>query len=282
VIGHGDLKGVAETWLAPVSRFHCPDGFGEEVWTDSLSDTLVSIGLRGMARKVSGPGAGSSRPGRTTALQPRGAPSRYVSSGRATFALIYLPDRLVERAAAALAIGPRSWDWREDIVFPDDDVLQNRARQYVERTFDTVDPASTLEMEARALLLVDHLLGLHVPGPPAPARATGGLAPRHVRQVRAYLDTHLDQDVGLATLAALTDLSPKHFARAFKQSMGLPPHQWILRRRVGRAMDLLAGAGPSLIDVALSCGFADQSHFTATFKKITGMTPGRYRAEQSN
>ena len=91
---------------------------------------------------------------------------------------------------------------------------------------------------------------------------------------------HLTEDVGLVELAALVDLSPKHFARAFKQSTGTPPHQFLLQQRIARAKELLARHdGGSISEIALACGFADQSHFTAAFRKATGQPPGAYRRE---
>ncbi len=91
--------------------------------------------------------------------------------------------------------------------------------------------------------------------------------------------SHLADDVGLDTLAAIADLSPKHFARAFRQSTGMPPHRWLIERRIDRAKALLRTADLSLAEISLACGFADQSHFTAAFRKLVGFTPGGYRRD---
>jgi AraC-like DNA-binding protein len=77
----------------------------------------------------------------------------------------------------------------------------------------------------------------------------------------------------------LAGLSAKHFARAFRQSTGVPPHRWLIEKRIERAKALLLGGGLSLAEIALACGFADQSHFTAAFRRGTGITPGAYRRE---
>jgi AraC-like DNA-binding protein len=105
----------------------------------------------------------------------------------------------------------------------------------------------------------------------------GGLPPARLRRVEEFLMAHLADDVGLDTLAAIADLSPKHFARAFRQSTGIPPHRWLIERRIDRAKALLLSADLSLAEIALACGFADQSHFTAAFRKLAGLTPGGYR-----
>ncbi|MGN6465187.1 MAG: helix-turn-helix transcriptional regulator, partial [Rhizobiaceae bacterium] len=83
--------------------------------------------------------------------------------------------------------------------------------------------------------------------------------------------------VSLTELASECGLSPRHFARAFKQSVGVAPHHWMVRRRCDRAKDMLRGSETSLADIALACGFADQSHFTRTFTRVFGISPGAWR-----
>jgi len=107
----------------------------------------------------------------------------------------------------------------------------------------------------------------------------GGLPPARRRRVEEFLMTHLADDIGLDALAAIAGLSPKHFARAFRQSTGMPPHRWLIERRIDRAKALLLTTDLSLAEIALACGFADQSHFTAAFRKLAGLTPGGYRQE---
>lgn len=75
-------------------------------------------------------------------------------------------------------------------------------------------------------------------------------------------------------------MSPTHFSRAFKQSMGVPPFAWLLGRRIERAKDLLADPRVPLADVALAVGFAAQPQFTTAFRRVTGTTPGAWRRER--
>jgi AraC family transcriptional regulator len=110
----------------------------------------------------------------------------------------------------------------------------------------------------------------------------GGLPPARLRRVEEFLMAHLADDVGLDTLAAIADLSPKHFARAFRQSTGMPPHRWLIEQRIDRAKALLRKGDASLAEIALACGFADQSHFTVTFRKMVGATPGCFQKEFGN
>jgi AraC family transcriptional regulator len=89
---------------------------------------------------------------------------------------------------------------------------------------------------------------------------------------------NLEGSPTLEQMAAVAHLSPHHFARQFKAATGLPPHQYVIARRIERAQHLLHGADePGLAEVALRVGFSDQSKFSFHFKRIVGVTPGQFR-----
>ena len=115
---------------------------------------------------------------------------------------------------------------------------------------------------------------------PRPARHAGGLAPRQARLARDLLLADLETDPSLPELAAACGLSVRHFSRAFRASFGAPPHQWVLQQRVARARDLLLRSGAPLSDIALACGFADQSHLTRVFHAAVGASPAAWRRER--
>jgi AraC family transcriptional regulator len=123
---------------------------------------------------------------------------------------------------------------------------------------------------ALSLQLVQHV-GVHAPIP-EPAR--GGLSATARRRVLELIDAQLADGVSVAELAREAGLSPTHFARAFKQSVGRAPHQYLLAARLERARRMLDIPEASLSDVALRTGFADQAHFTRLFKRRFGVTPG--------
>jgi AraC family transcriptional regulator len=90
---------------------------------------------------------------------------------------------------------------------------------------------------------------------------------------------NLHRSPTLEQMAALVSLSPYHFARQFKAATGLPPHQFLITRRVEQAQQILRGRGNlSLAEVAIGVGFSDQPQLCFHFKRIVGVTPGRFRA----
>src|SRR5262249_22175649 len=106
--------------------------------------------------------------------------------------------------------------------------------------------------------------------------ARGGLAPRVLRRLHDHIDANIDQRISVEALARLANLSVCYFVRAFKQSVGVTPHDYLIRRRVERAMELLSDTDLSLSEIALAAGFADQSHCARRVRQHVRMSPRDY------
>lgn len=103
--------------------------------------------------------------------------------------------------------------------------------------------------------------------------AKGGLSPRGARKVQDFLRENFTRKLALAEMAAVCGLSPSHFVRAFARTFGVPPHQYVLDLRLDLAERLLADNRMTIADIAHSCGFSSQSHFTTMMKKYRQVTP---------
>jgi AraC-like DNA-binding protein len=104
-----------------------------------------------------------------------------------------------------------------------------------------------------------------------------GLPPQKLQRVRQYIETHLNERVSIQTLADVAGFSMYHFARAFKRSEGLTPHDYLVQCRVRYAQKLLANSNKPLGEIAVAAGFSDQSHFARRFREHVGVTPSSYR-----
>lgn len=206
-------------------------------------------------------------------IVPAGLPSRSVFLGPVRHFQLFFSHSALARIADA---SPAGLELRDPLGERDQEAAQCCRRMMAELA--SGDRLSRLHFETLAISLAVTLIRRWSNAAPAAAGPMkGGLAPARLRRVQEFIQANLAEDLGLQTLAALAELSPKHFARAFRQSTGLPPHQWVVLRRVERAQALLA-TGSATAEIALACGFADQSHLTTTFRKVVGTTPARWRA----
>ena len=113
---------------------------------------------------------------------------------------------------------------------------------------------------------------------PSEQRRAATLSSKQLQRVTDFVRANLAQELTIDRLAALVNSSPFHFARCFKQTTGLTPHQFVIRERITRARTLLASGTQSIGDVAMALGFASQSHFADVYRRVTGTSPRRDRS----
>ena len=131
--------------------------------------------------------------------------------------------------------------------------------------------------EALSTVLAHELVRANARPMAAESYSRGGLASWQQKRVADFIDEHLAENIPLTVLAKIARLSAFHFARAFKQSFGMPPHRYHLARRIARAKSLLSEPEQSVTEIAFRLGFHESSSFSAVFRKMTGATPSQYR-----
>lgn len=139
---------------------------------------------------------------------------------------------------------------------------------------------SRLVAEHLGILVAVHLYRHYSDAKWQPRPVKGGLGPARLRRVIDYIEAHLADDLRLAILARIAGLSLHHFGEVFRQSMGVPPHRFVLTRRIERAKVLLLGTDMTITQVAFAVGYSSQSHFAAKFRRVAGATPRRFRIER--
>jgi AraC family transcriptional regulator len=194
---------------------------------------------------------------------------------RVTYFYIDFQDRLFGAGfgVAGPTISPRLFFFDQAVW---DTVLKLKAE------VGNSDPSSRQYAEALSLVLMHQLLRLERTASGATRPLRGGLPVRKQRRVVEFIEEHLAEDVSLATLAELVDLSLYHFARAFKQSFGMPPHRYHMIRRMERARGLLLRSALSVTQIGIQIGFREASSFTRAYRKFAGVAPSEYRRHREN
>ncbi len=142
------------------------------------------------------------------------------------------------------------------------------------------DEVSAAFVDYIALAFHEHVITVYGGVPAGGRRRNGRLAPTQIRNIFEFIEANLTNNPSIADLARECNLSSSHFTQAFRQTMHMAPHQWLLRRRIENARDLLRETDLTIADVAVSCGFCDQSHLSRVFTRLQGRSPRDWRRLQ--
>jgi AraC family transcriptional regulator len=192
------------------------------------------------------------------------------------FVYLYFPQSALDRLADEHDV-PRvvECNMQPGVSAPDPVITQLAA--FLQREIERRDGVSEVLTDHVTLALQTHFAQRYG-GMRIRSKSTrGALAPWQLRLAKEMLTAHLDHRVSLAKISTECRLSPSHFARAFKCSTGVSPHRWQLNCRLEKAACLLRRSALSVAQIALICGFCDQSHFTRVFALAKGAAPGRWR-----
>ena len=265
-LGWVGLQG-AHCLAAPAFELNLPALTHHRLFLFSRPPEELELRYEGVQRHRP-PAAGS------VSLLPAGTPARVRSSGCKDELHLFLEPGLVSRGAAeAFDLDPARLT-----VPPLDglDLPQLRVPMLAVGAELTAGAGGPLAAESLANLLAVHLIRYSLAPRPLTSRRHGGLPRSKLRAILEYVEEHLEGGPTLEEMAAIAHLSPTYFASQFRRATGLPPHQYVILRRVERAKHLLQeGTDLSLAEVAAHAGFSDQSQFCRHFKRLVGVTPGQ-------
>jgi AraC family transcriptional regulator len=215
-------------------------------------------------------------PAGTVAVVPAGLSYRCRMSGPRDSLNVFLEPGLVARVAESFGLDPGRWE------LPPLDFRAiprlGAAMRAVDAELMSGGAGGRLVAESLANVLAFQLIRYVSESRRHQRRKDGEFPPAKLRAVVEYIEGHLEAGPTLGQMAAFAHLSPYHFSRQFKAATGLSPHQFVIARRVERAKELLQPRGGlNLSEVAARVGFTDESHFAHHFKRLVGVTPGRFR-----
>ena len=190
--------------------------------------------------------------------------------------LFHMPREAFDAIADEQSIR-RIESFRARSPMPLDDHVFRPLAPLLQAALEQPEQANYLFTDYIAMALLAHVARAHCGMGMEQRVRRSGLAPWQERRAKEILIARLNGEVTLEALAQECGLSRSHFARAFKTTTGLPPHRWLLDRRVERARELLLNSALPIAEIADLCGFADQSHFTRVFTNALGVSPGEWR-----
>jgi AraC-like DNA-binding protein len=187
---------------------------------------------------------------------------------------LYVSKKLMEECGRGLSEKTGSLVF--SVGMTKDSVVDSLSRALLDATLSE-EPFSLQYIDHISIALVARLLQAAASPARLKSPRVAELARWRLKRAVDFIDASLDQTISLSELAAVSGLSRMHFAAQFRAATGLRPHEYLLRRRIERAQELLLGGSETIVEVALSVGFQTQSHFTSIFKRFVGQTPQVWR-----
>ena len=187
----------------------------------------------------------------------------------------YIPQTALDEMADEAGVGRVKGLYAPN--FGDRDLIMFGLAQALTGAMELPGDGTAMFSDCAALAFFAHIIRAYGSVPAEEPNARGGLAPWQLRRARDFIVANLAGDPSISEVANECRLSSSYFARAFKQTTGVPPYRWLTKQRVERAKELLQDPRRELADIAQLCGFVDQSHFTRVFSKSEGHSPGRWR-----
>ncbi|MCB8875963.1 AraC family transcriptional regulator [Acidisoma silvae] len=189
---------------------------------------------------------------------------------------IHIPQTAIDQMAHEKGIR-RIGGFHSKYFGPDDQILYRLAHTILP-AIENSSEVTTAFVEYIGLATFDHIAYTYG-GIQKGSRLSGGLSPSQLRRACDFIEANLAGDPSIVALAGECGLSMSYFARAFRVTTGMTPHQWIIQRRVARAKSLIQNSKMTLVEIALICGFVDQSHLGRHFLRVAGRTPAQWRRE---
>jgi AraC family transcriptional regulator len=211
-------------------------------------------------------------------VTPVGEPKRFQHTGENVVLILRLaPDFVQQVAGEEYALNPTRFELHESLGAPDPELVAIGNRLLA--GLGTEGTPTRMLVESLTVELSIHLLRQYGSAPLSERRPVSRLSPRKLQRVVEYIDANLREDMALDDLAGLLAMSRSHFAHLFRTTTGLPPHRFVLDRRIERAKALLRETDLPITEIAAQVGCASHSHLSVLFHREAGITPRDYRQQ---
>jgi len=258
-----------------------------EGYYDPVQDHLMVLHMDGpvrIDRSLCGKPSSRTIPAGGVHIVPGGIDLGVRLGGQLCTLHVYLRRAVLEEVASEFLVGDPS---KCELLprFGDCDQGLERLLMAVGSALEDSDSSSALYVDYLARAIAGRLICGHSTAQQSEEifwRDQGGLGRRQLARAIGFMREHLDQSISLNAIADAAGLSPSHFARRFRTTLGVAPHQYLVQLRIERAKKLLAQSDLSIAEIAFVCGFSHQEHLTRLFKRHCDTTPAAYRKARRN
>lgn len=271
-------------WPGVVARKYANPASSATAVVPAMDETILILQLAGevdlSGKLVRSFPAERSSPGNLWVV-PRGEPSEWAWNGPCELLHVYLaPTLFAAVATQTIEIDSSRIEIIARVGLHDPLVQQIGLAMLGE--LQQGGRLGRIYIETLTHTLAVHMLRNHAVIPNHVWRQKGGLLPYELRRIDDYIHAYLANDLTLTEIASVVHLSPYHFARLFRRSIGQSVHQYVIRCRIDTARQLLSDGRLTLAEIAAQVGFTDQSHLSYHFKRLLGFPPGAFIAQRTN
>jgi AraC family transcriptional regulator len=206
---------------------------------------------------------------------PARTPSVWEVSDKDTFLALSVPPELLDMVAEELELDPGRVEIRNR--FSVRDIQLENIGWALKAEMECGYPSGRLYLDSLAVSVATRLVRCHSSVSVESNPVSGRMSGRRLREVLSFIEDNLNQELPLSEIAATAGLSVSHFKSLFRESVGMPAHQYLIRRRVERAKSLLAEGKMSISQIAFETGFAHQSHLARHMRRVLGVSPKALR-----
>jgi AraC family transcriptional regulator len=260
-----------------------PDGMALQLRSDpagilevpELQRVLVAIHV-GAAARISCRRGGESHTGSAVHgdidIIPARVDARWeIHDNNDTALILALPPSLLDTVAEEQGLDPRRVEVRDRFQIRDAQ-LENICWA-LKAEMESNYPSGRLYVDSLAVSVASRLISTHSSIAQHQVLQRGGLGGRRLKQTLAYIEDHLSEDLSLSSIASISGISPSHFKTLFRESVGVPVHQYVVQRRIESAKDMLMQGKMSIAEIALATGFSHQSHLARHMRRSVGLSP---------
>ena len=255
-------------------QYDCVPGGWRHEALSSWRIAYQQIGAPRIQRVVEASSERQLRPAGKISISPPNAQS-WTWDCNNRLAILFVSQDIIDEIATDAGLDGRYGELQTPLLV-DDDLIRHTILEMLSEC-SISSKVSSLLIDSAGRHVAAHLLARYSRALRQEKAKASGMVQWKLKRALDYIEEHIDRDFGLEELSEVLDMTPHYLCRSFRKSVGMPPHRYLITRRIERAKELLASSDKDVTEIALEVGFSSHSHFTTAFRRSVGYAPRTYR-----